>query len=35
MTREPGSIFPIAGETQYYHDITYGRPGGSRHAQEE
>ncbi|KAH9986652.1 tyrosinase [Russula vinacea] len=33
LTQAPGTIFPIAGEPQYYHHITYGRPGGARHAQ--
>ncbi|KAI0257589.1 hypothetical protein BJV78DRAFT_1349425 [Lactifluus subvellereus] len=33
LTEEPGSVFPIAGAPQYHHHITYGRPGGARHAQ--
>lgn len=34
-TPKPGSVVPAVGEPQYYHDITYGRQGGSHHAQEE
>jgi hypothetical protein len=26
-------MFPVAGDPQYHHHITYGRPGGARHAQ--
>ncbi|KAI0248615.1 hypothetical protein BJV78DRAFT_1234936 [Lactifluus subvellereus] len=33
LTQEPGSVFPIAGKPQYHRHITYGRPGGARHAQ--
>jgi len=32
LTLPPGSKFPVAGEPQCYYGITYGRPGGSRHA---
>jgi len=33
LTQQPGAIFPIAGEPQYHHHITHGRPGGAHHAQ--
>ncbi|KAF8263972.1 tyrosinase [Lactarius quietus] len=33
LTQQPGAIFPIAGEPQYHHHITHGRPGGARQAQ--
>jgi tyrosinase len=33
LTYTPGSSFPEAGEPHYHHHITYGRPGGARHAQ--
>ncbi|KAH9969746.1 hypothetical protein BC827DRAFT_1277089 [Russula dissimulans] len=33
LTQEPGAPFPIAGRPVYHHHITYGRPGGARHAQ--
>jgi len=33
LTHAPGAIFPIPGEQQYHHHITYGREGGARHAQ--
>ncbi|KAF9023673.1 hypothetical protein BDZ89DRAFT_955396, partial [Hymenopellis radicata] len=32
LSYPPGDIFPVAGETCRYNSITYGRPGGSRHA---
>jgi len=33
LTQEPGAIFPVAGDPQYHHHITHGRPGGARQAQ--
>jgi len=33
LTQEPGAPFPIPGRPVYHHHITYGRPGGARHAQ--
>ncbi|KAI9508870.1 photo-regulated tyrosinase [Russula earlei] len=33
LTHEPGALFPIPGEPLYHHHITFGRPGGARHAQ--
>jgi len=30
LTHAPGEIFPVPGEAQYHHHITYGRPGGAR-----
>jgi len=33
LTQVPGEAFPIAGRPVYHHHITYGRPGGARHAQ--
>jgi tyrosinase len=33
LTQEPGAPFPTAGQPIYHHHITYGRPGGARHAQ--
>jgi tyrosinase len=30
LTHAPGSVFPIPGDPQYHHHITYGRPGGAR-----
>ncbi|KAH9476336.1 prephenate dehydrogenase (NADP(+)) [Psilocybe cubensis] len=32
LTYPPGAIFPVAGTPKRYGGITYGRPGGSRHA---
>jgi tyrosinase len=29
LTQTPRAIFPIAGDVQYHHDITYGRQGGA------
>jgi tyrosinase len=31
MSQVPGKTFPDIGEPHYYYDVTYGRPGGSRH----
>jgi len=33
LTKAPGAVFPIAGEPQYHHHITYGRAGGAHQAQ--
>jgi len=33
LTQQPGEVFPIVGDPQYYHHITHGRPGGARQAQ--
>jgi len=33
LTQAPGAIFPIPGEPEYHHHITYGRQGGARQAQ--
>jgi len=32
LTQEPGAVFPVAGDPQYHHHITHGRPGGARQA---
>ncbi|KAK0235947.1 hypothetical protein EDD85DRAFT_1024320 [Armillaria nabsnona] len=33
VTQEPGVVFPVLGETQYYHSITADRIGGSHSAR--
>ncbi|KAI0297811.1 photo-regulated tyrosinase [Multifurca ochricompacta] len=33
LTQQPGTIFPVAGETEYHRGVTQGRPGGAREAQ--
>ena len=30
LTLEPGAQFPTPGETQFYPEVTAGRPGGAR-----
>ncbi|KAJ6502787.1 tyrosinase [Mycena vitilis] len=32
VTRPPGSLFPVPGESHHHHGITHGRRGGSRAA---
>lgn len=30
----PGNIRPIAGDPQHFHELTYGRSGGSKQASD-